>query len=99
MGILPLQFLSGESAHSLGLTGEETYSIGIASGQLRSLLDSSSRDMTINVRATRRDGTLVEFPVSIRIDTPQERLYYQHGGILQYVLRQLATVPQEVVGA
>lgn len=91
MGILPLQFLPGQSAQSLGLTGEETYSIGSAPGQLRSLLDAPFHSgMTIDACARRSDGALTAFPVTIRIDTPQEVLYYQHGGILQYVLRQLA---------
>ena len=86
MGIVPLQFKEGDNADSLGLSGEETYEI---SG-LKKMLDSnfaSGRQLT--VRAKRADGNVIEFPATVRIDTPQEVLYYQHGGILQYVLRQL----------
>jgi aconitate hydratase len=86
MGILPLQFLDGQNAASLGLTGEEMYDIeGLASG----IADGFSQDRQIKVRARRHDGSAPEFQASVRIDTPQEVLYYQHGGILQYVLRQL----------
>ena len=87
MGILPLQFEPGESAESLGLTGEGTFEItGLAA-----MLDSKfAAGKNINVKAENQTGTTIEFPVTVRIDTPQEILYYQHGGILQYVLRQLA---------
>jgi aconitate hydratase len=87
MGILPLQFEPGESAESLGLTGEEIFHIeGLAA-----LLDSKfANGKTILVRAENQLGVTHQFPVTVRIDTPQEILYYQHGGILQYVLRQLA---------
>ncbi len=87
MGILPLQFESGESAESHGLTGEETYDvIG-----LPELLESKfANRRTLTVEATADDGTKKEITATVRIDTPQEILYYQHGGILQYVLRQLA---------
>ena len=84
MGILPLQFLPGETAASLGLTGEEVFeTVG-----LPQLLDSAfagGRD--VEVRAMRSDGRQVTFKTLVRIDTPQEIAYYQHGGILQYVLR------------
>jgi len=94
MGILPLQFLPGQSAESLGLTGHEIYTVGTAPGQLRTLLDAPYRSgLVIHVRAERSDGGLTEFPVTVRMDTPQEVLYYQHGGILPYVLQQLATAP------
>jgi aconitate hydratase len=87
MGILPLQFDGGESAESLGLTGEEVYDL---SG-LRSMLDAKfSGGRKIRVKAAETDGKLKEFSATVRIDTPQEILYYQHGGILLYVLRQLA---------
>jgi aconitate hydratase len=81
MGILPLQYSPGETAASLGLTGEETFTIeglatAVASGK-------------VVVEARRNDGTLREFSAVVRIDTPQEREYYRHGGILSYVLRQL----------
>jgi aconitate hydratase len=86
MGILPLQFRAVENAEALGLTGDETFEfIGIAK-----LLDKKlGADREITVRATAADGKKTEFKVLVRIDTPQEVLYYQHGGILQFVLRQL----------
>jgi aconitate hydratase len=81
MGVLPLQFKPGETAQSLGLTGRETYSIvGISGGEAR----------TVNVTATSEDGKARQFEARVRIDTPKEREYFQHGGILHYVLRQLA---------
>ncbi len=87
MGILPLQFVNGESAESLGLTGEETFDIL----GLPQMLNSKFADgKTITVRATGVDGNTNDIRATVRIDTPQEILYYQHGGILQYVLRQLA---------
>ena len=90
MGILPLQFQPGESAESHGLTGEEIFSIGETPGQLQEMLDRKfANGKSILVVAETQDGLKTEFPVSVRIDTPQEILYYQHGGILQYVLRQL----------
>jgi len=82
MGILPLQFKEGESADSLGLTGRETYDFdGIG--------DGSGKELTVT--ATAEDGSVKTFTVDVRIDTPKEVEYYQHGGILQYVLRQLAS--------
>ena len=88
MGILPLQFQPGESAESLGLTGEEIYDIV----GLKDMLDTKfAAGKNLLVVAENQTGTTTEFPVTVRIDTPQEILYYQHGGILQYVLRQLAT--------
>jgi aconitate hydratase len=87
MGILPLQFLPGQNVASAGLTGEEVFeTIGLP--QL--LAGGFSGGRELGVRATRADGTRVELKVLVRIDTPQEIAYYQHGGILQYVLRQLA---------
>jgi aconitate hydratase len=87
MGILPLQFEPGENAESLGLTGEEIFDIV----GLKEMLDSKfANGKNLTVKAENQTGTTVEFPVTVRIDTPQEILYYQHGGILQYVLRQLA---------
>ncbi len=89
MGILPLQFQTGESAETYGLTGEEDFTLG-KPGQLRAMLDSGfASGKNLTVCAATRDGQTVEFPVTLRIDTPQEILYYQHGGILHYVLRQL----------
>jgi aconitate hydratase len=87
MGILPLQFKAGENAESLGLNGEEVYDIA----GLRAMLDGKfAGGKTIQVKATGADGKTKTFSAVVRIDTPQEILYYQHGGILQYVLRQLA---------
>jgi aconitate hydratase len=79
MGVLPLQFASGSSAESLGLNGEEAFEIESPEGK---------RDVT--VIATKPDGSKSEFQATVRIDTPQEFEYYRHGGILHYVLRQLA---------
>ena len=90
MGILPLQFQMGESADTYGLTGEEVFTLG-EPGQLRTMLENGfSIGKNLTVSAAKADGSVVEFPVMLRIDTPQEILYYQHGGILQYVLRQLS---------
>jgi aconitate hydratase len=87
MGILPLEFEPGQSVAALGLTGEETYDlVGLAV-----LLDSGfAHGRILRVKATSSDGTIKEFETKLRIDTPQEVEYYRHGGILQYVLRQLA---------
>ncbi|WP_158793294.1 aconitate hydratase [Granulicella sp. L60] len=91
MGILPLQFLPGQNIESLRLTGEEVFAIGDAPGQLKAMLDSKFADgKTISVFAESDLGKTIEFSATVRIDTPQEILYYQNGGILQYVLRQLA---------
>jgi aconitate hydratase len=81
MGVLPLQFLDGQDANTIGLTGKETYAI---SGQT----DANAK--TIQVTATSEAGDTIEFEALVRIDTPKERDYYENGGILQYVLRQLA---------
>jgi len=90
MGILPLQFLPGQTVESLHLTGEEVFKVGDA-GELRAMLDGKFADgRTITVFAESDKGKTTEFSATVRIDTPQEILYYQHGGILQYVLRQLA---------
>ena len=91
MGILPLQFQPGDGAEQLGLTGEEIFHVGAEPGDLRQMLDGKfAGGKTILVRAENMTGRTAEFPTTVRIDTPQEILYYQHGGILQYVLRQLA---------
>ena len=74
---------AGENAESLGLTGEEVYDI---TGLADALAKGSK---SINVVAKKADGSTKTFQAIVRIDTPQEVLYYQHGGILQYVLRQL----------
>jgi len=81
MGVAPLQFLPGQSVESLGLTGRELFDI----------TGLSQPDATeVNVTATPPTGTAVQFKARLRIDTPKEREYYRHGGILQFVLRQLA---------
>ncbi|MFZ1134869.1 MAG: aconitate hydratase AcnA, partial [Candidatus Korobacteraceae bacterium] len=85
MGILPLQFLDDENAETSGLTGEEVYDIV----GLTNVLANFAPGKTVKVRAKKADGTVTEFDATVRIDTPQEVQYYQHGGILQYVLRQL----------
>jgi aconitate hydratase len=91
MGILPFQFLPGQSAESLGLSGEEIFQIGDVPGQLKAMLDSKfAGGKTLPILAETYNGKTIEFSATLRIDTPQEILYYQHGGILQYVLRQLA---------
>jgi aconitate hydratase len=81
MGVLPLEFRSGESAASLGLGGEEAFSIAN--------LEEAIVTRKATVRALAADGKVREFSATVRIDTPQEREYYRHGGILPYVLRQL----------
>jgi aconitate hydratase len=81
MGILPLQYRDGDSAASLGLSGKEVFAI-------EGLGDGSAREVT--VRAVADDGSERTFQALVRIDTPQEIEYYRHGGILHYVLRQLA---------
>ncbi len=86
MGVVPLEFLSGESAESLGLTGEERYDIVGLPAMLAGNF-ATGRDLTVKV--TPKEGAPREFRARVRIDTPQEILYYQHGGILQFVLRQL----------
>ena len=82
MGVLPLQFKEGTTAASLGLDGYETYDVVGLSPALRPQQD-------LSLRITRRDGRVEEVPVRCRIDTPIEIDYYQHGGILPYVLRQI----------
>jgi aconitate hydratase A / 2-methylisocitrate dehydratase len=92
MGILPLQFAPGESPETLGLTGHEIYDLEGLSAAISSRFASGR---SLQVRARREDGSQASFTATIRIDTPQEVLYYQHGGILQYVLRQLLTGRQK----
>jgi aconitate hydratase A / 2-methylisocitrate dehydratase len=84
MGVLPLEFQAGQSAAGLGLTGKETFHIeGIVSA-----LDGGGR--TAQARAVTEHGSEKSFTVNVRVDTPQEAEYYRNGGILPYVLRQLA---------
>jgi aconitate hydratase len=87
MGILPLQFESGESAESLGLTGEEVFDLE----GIREMLEQKfAQGRMLKVKTTDAAGVKGHFNATVRIDTPQEILYYENGGILQYVLRQLA---------
>ena len=81
MGVLPLNFIDGETPESLGLDGTETFDI-IGLG------DGSAKE--VDVTATRSDGSTIEFKARVRLDTPKEVEYYRHGGILHYVLRQMA---------
>ena len=87
MGILPLEFESGKSAGSLGLTGEEVYDFLGLTAMLKARFAGGR---VLQVRAKAAGGSVKEFAAKVRIDTPQEIEYYEHGGILQYVLRQLA---------
>jgi aconitate hydratase len=82
MGVLPLQFKDGENAQTLGLTGKESFEIiGLNGGAAK----------VVTVVATPAAGAPIKFEARVRIDTPKERDYFQHGGILQYVIRQLAS--------
>ncbi|WP_115789928.1 aconitate hydratase AcnA [Arthrobacter silvisoli] len=85
MGVLPLQFPAGESAGTLGLTGNETFSVaGVTE------LNNGTTPKTLKVTATAEDGSSKSFDAVLRIDTPGEADYYRNGGILQYVLRQIS---------
>ena len=85
MGVVPLQFYKGDSAEGLGLTGHERFSIGGLD-----VLNKGELPKELSVTATADDDSVTEFRVVVRIDTPMEAEYYRHGGILQYVLRQMA---------
>ncbi|MGE0113504.1 MAG: aconitate hydratase AcnA [Steroidobacteraceae bacterium] len=81
MGVLPLQFMPGQNAQTLGITGKETFAVmGVDNGRARQVI----------VMATPQSESPIQFNAHVRIDTPKEREYFQHGGILHYVLRQLA---------
>ena len=95
MGILPLQFPAGQNADSLKLTGEETFEIT----GVRNVVEKFSAGRTVKVTAKVRGKDPIEFEALVRIDTPQEALYYANGGILQYVLRQLLASKPQPVGA
>jgi aconitate hydratase len=82
MGVLPLQFIEGASAQSLGLNGSETYSV-------TGLSDSIQPGQNLSLEIRRANGETQSVPVKLRIDTPIEIDYYRHGGILQFVLREL----------
>ena len=83
MGILPLEYADGQTRETLGLTGEETFAISGIAKELRPR-------MSVTVTATDAAGKVTTFQARLRIDTPDEAEYYRHGGILQYVLRQVA---------
>jgi aconitate hydratase len=82
MGVLPCQFKEGTTAQSLKLDGSEVFDLVGLDGQVQ-----PQQDVTLVIH--RKNGSREEIPVTLRIDTPIEIDYYQHGGILQYVLRQL----------
>jgi aconitate hydratase len=84
MGILPLEYVAGETRATHGLTGDETFDI-------LGITERITPRTTFTVRATGADGSKKEFSAVVRIDTPDEAEYYRHGGILQYVLRSLAS--------
>jgi aconitate hydratase len=86
MGILPLQFKVGETAATLGLTGQEVFGV---EGVDTLLADSLADHREVTVKAAAENGSVKAFTAIARIDTPQEAHYYRHGGILPYVLRQM----------
>ena len=86
IGVLPLQFKAEDTVASLGLSGQESF-------DLTGIADGLTPQGDVRVRATAPDGTTTEFVATARIDTPEELHYYRHGGILPYVLRQLAHSP------
>jgi aconitate hydratase len=92
MGILPLQFLPGQNAESLGLSGDEVFTV---SG-IRPLIEKYASGSRVKVKAAGKSGSK-DFEALLRIDTPQEALYYANGGILHYVLRQLLAGSRETV--
>src|SRR2546430_1140971 len=94
MGVLPLQFPAGQNAESLKLTGEEVYDIT----GIRDVVEHFAAGREVKVRAKVRGHEPIEFNALVRIDTPQEALYYANGGILQYVLRQLLAAKPTAVG-
>ena len=85
MGVMPLQFEEGESAESLGLDGSEQYAVGAVD-----FSKGLPEPRVVDVTAKKADGSEVAFKATVRVDTPTEGKYFEHGGILQYVLRQLA---------
>ncbi len=91
MGILPLQFQAGHSVKTLGLTGRETFDIlGLSDCTAQGTISKK----TVSLRAHRETSSPIEFSATLRIDTPQELLYFLHGGILPFVLRQLLSNPE-----
>ncbi len=91
MGVFPLQFMDGQTRESLGLSGHETFNIHGIEGGIKP-------GMTLRVTASSTDGNVTEFKTLARIDTPNEIEYYRNGGILQYVLRQLAKKTKKAQG-
>jgi aconitate hydratase len=89
MGVLPLQFGDGQSAQSLGLTGEETFAIDRIADAVAAVEQAQGGELTVSVRAERDGAEPVAFDARVRIDTPREAEYFRHGGILQFVLRML----------
>ncbi len=89
MGVLPLQFPEGEAASSLGLSGEEAFSIEGIADAVAAVEGGKGGSQTVNVRAERDGAQVIQFDARVRIDTPREAEYFRHGGILQYVLRTL----------
>ncbi len=89
MGVLPLQFPDGETAQSLGLSGEETFSIDGIAEAVAAVEAGQGGERTVRVRAERDGAEAVRFDARVRIDTPREAEYFRHGGILQFVLRAL----------
>ena len=85
MGVLPLQFLPGQSADSLGLDGTEVITI-----EGLEVLNAGETPKTVKVLAQRHDASVIAFDARVRIDTPTEADYYRHGGVIPFVLRQLA---------
>ena len=86
MGVLPLEFEAGQTQETVGLTGHETFDIlGLSDG----VASNFAQGRRLTVQATPAAGKPVRFSAVVRLDTAQELLYYRHGGILQYVLRQL----------
>jgi aconitate hydratase len=86
MGVLPLQFKAAQNAATLKLTGSEQFDLGGVAQGLKPRGD-------VVVRARAADGTVIEFTVTARIDTPEELVAFRHGGILPYVVRQLVSRP------
>jgi len=84
MGVLPLEFVDGETRVTLGLTGYESY-------EILGLAEDMRPKAKLTVRAKADDGSVKTFSAVSRIDTPEELSYYRHGGILPYVLRQLVS--------
>jgi aconitate hydratase len=81
MGVLPLNFVDGQNAASLGLDGSEVF-------DFEGLVDGATN---VTVKARKADGSVKSFQAKVRINTPMEWQYYQHGGVLQYMLRQMAS--------